>query len=353
MKKGLIVFCALFLTISAVNSQKITRANLELRSSYHINGIDKEINNETSGFKGNYYQFLLSGDITDKLHFDFRQKFNKYSSSSSFFDATDKALLIYNPTDFIDIKIGKRPLSIGGCDYGIIPIDLYFTGQYCDLLTIYQWGVSTSYTTKSKNDTFLFELTQSPFWTYSSNPNIYAYTGYWEGHHGMLDILHSVHLFGTETGKYINWIMLGHRFNLGKITTEFDYLNKYSMSGKEQESNNKFFFNNYSLVGKVIYNPTENMSFAIKYCYDVNNSKYESLQQMNEENCDYHVLPGTEINRFGGIIEYYPLKDKMKSTLRFHLAAYQDWGTNTNPDATVIDKQFFITTGMTLKLALK
>ena len=200
----------------------LTRASVELRSSYHYNSIDEKIDNNATGFKGNYFQFLLSGDISEKFHFDFRQKFNKYSADYSFFDATDKALLIYTPTDQLSVKLGKRPLTMGGCDYGIIPIDLYLTGQYCDLLTIYQWGISGVYTSKSGSDTFTFELTQSPFKNYSSNKNIYAYSGVWEGSHGIVDFLHSIHFYGTEEGKYVNSSQNSSRGLLtNKITTIF------------------------------------------------------------------------------------------------------------------------------------
>ena len=357
MKKIILLLSFLTFYIPKISSQNteaygLTRATVEMRSSYHYNSIDGIIDNNASGFKGNYFQFLLSGDISDKFHFDFRQKFNKYSADYSFFDATDKALLIYTPTDQLNVKLGKRPLTMGGCDYGIIPIDLYLTGQYCDLLTIYQWGVSSAFTNKSGSDTFTFELTQSPFKNYSSNKNIYAYSGIWEGSHGIVDFLHSIHLYGTEEGKYVNWIMLGHRFNLGKIKVEADVLNKYSIAGKDAKSNNSFLFKDYSLVGKLIYNPTEQLSLAVKWCYDVNKCEYDDNDQMTLENCDYHVTPGTEINRLGGIVEYYPLKGDKRNIIRFHLAGYYDWGINTNQDATLIDKQLFVTLGMTIKYSL-
>ena len=358
MKKRLGIIILLGLTIIGRAQETafhptITRATLEGRASYHLYFLNGAQNQEDSGFKGNYLQFLFSLDITPKLHFDYRQRFNKPISISSFFDATDKLLLIYNPTEQWDLRVGKRPVAIGGCDYAIIPIDLYFTGQYCDLLTIYQWGVSGRYTTKKGNDSFMIEFTQSPFRTYSTNKNIYAYSFLYEATHGPVDFIYSVNFFGTETGKYVNWIVLGHRFNIGKkVHIEADVIHKYSIAGKKATNKNRFLFKDYSLVGKVIYNPIDQLSLAVKYCYDENSCEYESIEQQTAENCDYHVLPGTRVHRIGGIVEYYPLKGEYRNFIRLHLAGHYDMGVNTDPNGTVLDKQAFLTVGFTAKLDL-
>lgn len=357
MKKIQALLIAICCIGSSINAQEaknfgLTRATFETRYSYHYDNIDGDVRKDASGFKGNYLQLLLSGDINEKWHFDYRQKFNKYSADYTFFDATDKLLVIYTPTDQWSIKIGKRPLSMGGCDYAIIPIDYYLSGEYLENLSLYWWGISGTYFTKDKSDAFSIEVIQSPFRNYSTDKNIYAYSGIWEGSHGCVDFLHSVHFYGTETGKYVNWIMLGHRFNLDKFIIEADVLNRYSLAGKDAKANNSFFFQDFSLVGKVKYNPSEQFSFAVKYCYDTNKCKYESPAQETLENCDYLVLPGTEVNRLGGIFEYYPLKGIDRNTLRFHFAGYYDWGTNTNINGNLLDGHAFLSIGVTLKYSL-
>lgn len=109
-------------------------------------------------------------------------------------------------------------------------------------------------------------------------------------------------------------------------------------------------FKDFSLVGKLIYNPAEKLSLALKYCYDRNACKYESSLQMMTENCDYHVLPGTEVNRMGAILEYFPLSGSYRNFVRLHATGYYDWGNNTDPEGTVVDGHVFVSFGATVKL---
>ena len=319
---------------------KITKANVEFRGGYRNVSVDKETIGESTGFRGDYLFVNFSGDISDKWHFDFRQRLNRSVSDESYFDGTDKALIRFTPNEKWRFDFGKRCVAIGGCDFAILPINLYFTGQYCDLLALYQWGASVSFNTQS--DAFKFEVVQSPFRKYSSNRNVYGYNLLWEGTHGCVDFIHSVNLFEVAPGSFVNWIMLGHRFNIGDFSLEADVLNKYSIPGHGVKSS-RFFFEDYSLVGKLIYRPTEKVNLAVKYCYDKN--KIEDP----EVNCDLHVTPGTSINRLGGIVEYYPLVKSKKDFLRLHMAGFYDWGKNTN-DEGLKDKQLTLMVGATIRV---
>jgi hypothetical protein len=61
-------------------------------------------------------------------------------------------------------------------------------------------------------------------------------------------------------------------------------------------------------------------------------------------------LPGTEVTRLGGGVEYYPLGHKGNRDVRLHAAYAHTLGTNTNPAGTADGKQSFLTVGLTWKI---
>ena len=53
------------------------------------------------------------------------------------------------------------------------------------------------------------------------------------------------------------------------------------------------------------------------------------------------LIPGTEITRVGGGVEYYPLGGKDNRDVRLHAAYAYNFGDNTNPDGTALGKGSF------------
>ena len=104
-------------------------------------------------------------------------------------------------------------------------------------MACYQWGVGATYT--MGNDALKLQLTQSPFrnqeqieFPYgfvTTYPDMFSYNLMWSGSHGWIDILHSVNMVEYQPGKYVNFIALGHQFNMGDFHLQLDWMNRADM----------------------------------------------------------------------------------------------------------------------------
>jgi len=343
--KVLLFIIILFLFMGqVVGAQEITKASLELRCDYQYNSIDGTTVNDNTGFKGTFFNVILQGKVADKWGFDIRHRMNKASIDKNFFDATDKALIYFTPTEQWKFQLGKHSIGVGGFDYDTAPIDLYYTGQYCIDLPCFEWGASAEYYLKSQKDVFHVEMVQSPYYAFYSKSNVYGYSLKYTGTHGIVDAIHSINFFETEPGKFLNMIILGHKLNLGQWCLEADFLNKASLNGHS----NDYFLKNVSLVGKLKYKPDQHWQISMKCSYDVN--KTEANTNTSFVDYDYLVPSGTECGRVGGIVEYWPLMGNKKDLVRLHALVYRDFGNNTCELGGCVDKQFFVSVGATMRI---
>lgn len=322
-----------------------TKASVELRGDYQYNSKDGAKVDDNTGFKGTFFNVCLAGKVSEHWGFDIRHRVNKASLDKNFFNGTDKALIYYMPTEQWKLQIGKHSIGVGGFDYDTPPIDLYYTGQYCIDLSCFEWGVSVEYTLKNQKDVFHLEMVQSPYRYYHSKNNVYGYSLKYTGNHGIVNAIHSINLFETEPGKFLNMIILGHQINLGNWCLEADFLNKASLNGNSSD----YFFKNISLVGKLKFRPNDHWLFSCKCSYDVNNG--EGNTATNYVDYDYLVPSGTECGRVGGIVEYWPLHGKKRDVVRLHALAYRDFGNNTCEIDGCGDKQWFVGVGVTMKIS--
>ena len=79
-----------------------------------------------------------------------------------------------------------------------------------------------------------------------------------------------------------------------------------------------------------------------KASYDVNNA---------DTGKDFLISPDTEITRVGAGVEYFPLQDG-RNDVRIHLAGSYSFGDNTNPAGVLLDKQTYLTMGITWRMNL-
>jgi len=341
MKNRLFLTAIAALICSLASAQGLTTALIELRGDAVYNGIDGKTVTDNTGFQGSFFNVLLQGNINDKLSFDVRHRVNRTSFNKNFFDATDKALLHYAPNEKWRFSVGKRAYAVGGFDFDTTPINLFYTSQYCIDLPCFQWGVSAAYYFNQRKDRIELEMIQSPFRAYhfdeATSNNLYGYSTRWIGSHGCVDFIHSLNFFETNPGKFIGWIILGHRFNLGKWVIEADAINRSSLANG---NSSEWFFKNMSFIGKVKYSPIDNLTLSVKGSYDFNNTQ--------KTDYDYLVCPGTSCGRIGFITEYFPLKDDDR--LRLHALIYGDWGKNTCPLGGVTDKMIYIAAGITWRI---
>lgn len=322
----IVLICMFFCTLlSAQDGGELLSLRFEARVDYMQQYIDDVKINDNSGFKGKYLFLRMDGSFADGFSYSFRQRVNRLLVSPSFFDATDWITLSYNYRNFT-FSGGKQVVAVGGYEYDAAPIDLYFCSEYWHNFACFQFGVSAAYTSPSSKDKILFQFCESPFRKAALNPEnkeMYAYNLIWYGNHGFYNSISSVNFMEYQPGKYINYIVLGNRFTFGKFALELDIMNR-AVSLKE------FLVNDYSIMGKLMWDPLEWMRAFVYITYDRNKTVSGDL-------C---VVPGTDLVHAGAGFEFYPIKNNRN--VRLHLnCSYADGDapltTALRPGQTVVD----------------
>ena len=280
-----------------------------------------------SGFEGKYLNFQIDGSIVKGLTYSWRQRVYKAHVDNYFFDATDWIYLNYDYRRW-HFQGGKQVVAIGGWEYDRAPIDLYGCSVFWNNIPCYDLGASVGYSLTA-GDKLTLQAVQSPFFT-KENRNMYGYSLMWTGKHGIFTALYSANLFEYMPGKYINYIALGNRFDIDKVTVELDLMNRAS-------SHQTFFFRDNSIMAEVAYCPTQRWRIHGKFTYDVNKSGTDA---------DFTVLNGTELKMIGGGVEFYPLM-KRKTALRIHANYYYSWGKNANTADVMQNNTQFASVGLT------
>ena len=352
MKKNVIniLLLMVFLPLSSLRAQQgyeknnqIFRLGVESRFDYVNNALAGDVISENSGFKVQYFNLRIDGQITPKFSYSWRQRFNKVNSASDFADNTDWLFLTFRPTQNWSLSAGKQVVMIGGWEYDCAPIDVYFASEYWNNVNCYQLGASVAYTTNKANDTFTFQVCQSPYHKGINNyqdgkkmADLYAYNLFWMGTHGFYTALHSINFSEYQRGKFDAYIVLGNQFKFGDATIQLDFMD-YGTSAKE------LLFRNFSIMGKVDYLIAQRVNVFAKSTYDKVGSGYPA---------GLFVYPGTEMIRVGGGVEYYPLGAKQNKDIRIHAMYAYSMGTNTNPGGTALDRGSYLSVGLTWKIDL-
>ena len=330
----LLAFCSS--TLLAQESKPLS-LSVEARGDYQREYVDGETQKDECGFKGNILNVILKGDISPKFSYSYRQRLSGINKDRTFFDATDWVYLNYKATENLTLTAGKQIVFVGGWELEPAPIDVYQLSEFCYNFPCYEWGVIATYNFSGGKDNLIMQICESPYQKafkniHGESGDMYAYNLMWYGKHGFFEPLWSVNMMEYAPGKYINYIALGNKLHMGRrVQLEFDYLNRAS-------SRQTFFFRDCSVMGKLNYQPVEQLNLFAKVSYDVNKSGNES---------DLCVLDGTEITRIGGGVEYFPLKnDKVRAHAHYSYA----FGNNTNPAGTLKDKQSAFNIGLTWRI---
>ena len=304
------------LAIHTFAQDKVVTLNtlrLETRADYTFNYYSKD--SIDHGFAGKYLNIVLDGNITDKFSYHFRQRINSPNSgfANTFFQGTDWAYLNWNITDNFYISGGKQVVAIGGWEYDTAPIDIYYGTEFWNHVCCYEMGVSLNYLTKSKNDQFLFQMSNSPFIN-SALQSIYAYNMMWYGNHGIFKTAYSVNMVEYESGHFINYISLGNKLIFNGIEMYLDVMNRASFKQKG------FFGQDFTAIFGIGVDIGDKWIVFAKAGIDSNRAQLPS-----ETNpFDTWVTPGknTDFESIG--FEYYPLGSK---NVRLHLC-----GSHNNID---------------------
>lgn len=76
-------------TFAESNFNPSINIDLQTRVSYLNDRIDNHIRHDASGFKGDYFLLSVSGQVTDRLTYSWRQRINQKKERSDWFDGTD------------------------------------------------------------------------------------------------------------------------------------------------------------------------------------------------------------------------------------------------------------------------
>lgn len=334
MKKFLISVCAtLFCMVIGAQEQNLLNLKIEARGDYQREYVEDEAIDGNCGFKGQFLNLRVDGNISKEFSYSYRQRLNKKNGDANFFDSTDWLYLAYTKDNW-QLSAGKQVVAIGGYEYDAAPIDLYACAEWWYNVPCYQWGGTVAYMLNGGKDKFSFQLCESPF-RGALDGDMFAYNLMWVGSHGWFNTIYSVNMIEYLPGKYVNYISLGNRFNMGKVSFDFDVMNRAA-------SGQAFLGKDFSVIGKLAWRPTEKLNLFGKASYDVNNTSTGK---------DFLIAPDTEITRVSAGVEYFPLKDA-RNDVRLHAVAAYSFGENTNPTGVLLDNQAYITVGLTWRMNL-
>ena len=286
---------------------------------------------DNCGFKGKNVSIAIGGDLGGHFSYNYRQRLYRGHGSESFFNATDFLYLTYRPDERWSFSGGKQIVAIGGYEYDLAPIDIYFVSEYCSNIACYQMGVRAGYSFDQGRDRLSFQVCQSPF--RREHSDLYAYNLMWNGNRGCFDSIWSLNLIEYLPGKFINYLALGNQFTFGNFCVFADFMNR-SLVDKMS------FLRDFTLIGKVTYSFNNRLKVFGKVSYDRND--------LDEEG-DRCVSPGTSIGRVGCGVELFPLPDKR---VRLHAALCHTFGDNGNPAGSLLPDSQFLSFGLTWRMSL-
>ena len=330
---ALVAAILLFFVILPASAQdgNLVNIGLQVRVDYQREYVEGNSVKDNCGFKGKNVSILINGEFNEHFSYNYRQRLYRGHGSESFFNATDFLYLTYRPDEHWIFSGGKQILEIGGYEYDLAPIDIYFLSEYCGNITCYQMGVSAGYSFDGGKDLLRLQFCQSPF--QRENSDMYAYNLMWNGSHGCFDSIWSLNMIEYIPGKFINYLAMGNHFTFGDLTVFADFMNRSFVDRMS-------FLRDFTLVGKVTYSFDGKLNVFGKVSYDRNDL---------DEAGDWCVAPGTSIGRIGCGVEYFPLAD---NRVRLHAAFCHTFGDNGNPEGASLPEQQIVSVGLTWRVSL-
>ena len=293
------------------NTAGINKLSLEVRTDFdHYNW--EGTSDQKSGFYGRYLNFNISGDISDNLFYQYRQRLNlkNLQTFNDFFDGTDYMILGWKVTDNFTLTVGKEVIAMGGIEYDLAPINVYFHTQMWDNFSCYQFGFNAQFTTRDKKNEFTIQMTNSPFGGRQIS-GLYNYSLHWRANYKHFGPVCSINFYEYANNKFINYIALGTSFTFGPIE---GYANWTNRATTEQKN---FFFDDMTIDGRIGVNMVQNkLNVYVKAGYDINKAQDYKNNIITDKIYDLCILPGTEVLFYGAGAEFYPVKDSRN--IRIH-----------------------------------
>ena len=284
-----------------------------------------ELLDDPSGFKGNNLMISIQGNITERFSFRYRQRISQTKSNSSFFDGTDYMWLQYAFNNRWDIRAGKVALEFGSAEYQRDPSEQYIFSDFWNYPPCYKFGINLGYNLTA-NDRLVLQAAESSFRT--KDNDTYMYSLSWYGNHDWFHTMYSANVAEYRRGKFIYYLSLGHTLNLGKkVQVNVDYQNRFT--GKDE------FWKDCTVRGELMVRPNNHFNIIGLGVYSSN--KTHDLGPL-------YLTYGSELTRFGGIVEYSPIPEKDK-TLKIHAGYSYCFGQEGVKNVAPSQNRHFMTVG--------
>ena len=310
MKKVLRVFiiaivATMFANVAKAQEQKnftIDKLSVEGRVDY-----DYFISNENrSGLDGKFFNFEMKGSFLQDFSYRIRQRIDMTAGGSK----TDFMILSYHAGKNFSITAGRMPLAVGGWEYDLPPIDVYFASLFWNNFACYDIGAQVEFHTTDGNHDIIFQVTNSTFNRTDAEggfirlPNRYTYNLIWYGRMGAFSTSYSINMMEQNKGEYINYIALGNMFDFGKLDFYVDFMNRGFFNQKD------FLLGDFTVIGEVKYAFTDKFTAMVKGGYDRNkHGCYDTSGVWPVPQAfDMAVTPGVEYVFAGLGFEAYPYK---------------------------------------------
>ena len=307
MKKLAALFASLLLSVGALAQQMhVDEVSVDTRATFH-----QETREGVYGthFQGDYLNLHIIGQLTDKLTFRVRQRLNKKIEDSNPFNATDFLWLKWQATEKWSFTFGKQPIMIGGYEIDSAPIDVYYYGAFSNnLYQYYAFGVSAAFQ-PAPGQSIAVQFIPSPISPVTQNA--YSYNLYWNGHIlPRWKTIWSYNLVEDMYARKMNYLVLGNKFELGKLVVDVDLIDRASFHQKN-------FLSDWSVIVKAILSLGK-WNLCTKVGYERNDAANVDVDGISYD----LTLPAGNKYLYGGAgVEYFPLGN---DNLRIHAAYFRD-----------------------------
>ena len=321
MKKVFKVFFVAFVVtllsniVQAQEQKNFTIDKLSVEGRVDFDYFNDEQTGSNSGFDGKYFNFEMKGSFLNDFSYRIRQRIDMTDKCSK----TDFMILSYHANKNFSLTAGKMPLAVGGWEYDLPPIDVYFASLFWNNFACYNVGAQVEFHSNNKKHDIIFQITNSTF-TPNKFDGMYAYNLIWYGNVGPLKTSYSINMMEQKKGEYINYIALGNDFNFGKLHLVVDFINRGFVGRKD------FLFGSYTIIGEFKYAFTNKFTALVKGGYDVNTSTYLDYDNLVDgtlpqlQAYDKTVKPGSEYTFAGLGFESYPYKGNKNIRLHAYFA---------------------------------
>ena len=249
MKKVLRVFiiaiiATMFANVAKAQEQKnftIDKLSVEGRVDY-----DYFFEGNKSGLDGKFFNFEMKGTFLQDFSYRIRQRIDMTAGGSK----TDFMILSYHAGKNFSFTAGRMPLAVGGWEYDLPPIDVYFASRFWNEFACYDIGGQVEFHTNDGNHDIIFQITNSTFNRYNENgfirlPNRYTYNLIWYGRMGAFSTSYSINMMEQNKGEYVNYIALGNMFDFGDLDFYVDFMNRGFFNQSD------FFLGDFTIIGEV------------------------------------------------------------------------------------------------------